>query len=266
MKFQQNYLFNYVKDAPLPLAIERSLECEILSKQDFIHPILDIGCGEGLFAKKLFSEKIDVGIDPNPRELKRAEKYQMYNELIECFGDNIPKESGSYNTIFSNSVLEHIKDIKPVLKEANRLLADNGKFYVTVPTDKFDQYTVVYRFLSWLGLKGMARKYQNFFNDFWNHYHYYNKENWEKLFQQCGFKIIDSREYCSKTVATLNDFLAPFSLISFINKKIFNKWTYMGWLRSVYSYPLYSIAKRCVKRYENGNSGGIIFFILVKQK
>jgi len=90
MRFKDNFFYNYVKVAPIPLALERSLECDILSKKTFARPILDIGCGEGIFARVLFDEKIDVGIDPNARELKRARELDAYDELIECFGDKIP--------------------------------------------------------------------------------------------------------------------------------------------------------------------------------
>ena len=63
MKFKNNFLYNYLKEAPVALSVERSLECEILSNQEFKYPILDLGCGEGVFANMLFDEKIDVGID-----------------------------------------------------------------------------------------------------------------------------------------------------------------------------------------------------------
>jgi len=32
----------------MALAIERSLECELLSQQSFSRPILDLGCSDGL--------------------------------------------------------------------------------------------------------------------------------------------------------------------------------------------------------------------------
>src|SRR5947207_12297154 len=124
MKFKHNFFRNLLKEAPLPLAIERSLECQILFKEEFKHPVLDIGCGDGIFASILFDEKIDVGIDPNEMELERAKTYNIYVELIKCFGNAIPKPSRSFNTIFSNSVLEHIPDIESVLKEIHRLLSN----------------------------------------------------------------------------------------------------------------------------------------------
>ena len=33
MKFNTNFLKNYLELAPIPLALERTLECEILSKE-----------------------------------------------------------------------------------------------------------------------------------------------------------------------------------------------------------------------------------------
>ncbi len=69
MKFKDDFFRRYLGEAPVPLAIERSLECAILSRQRFDAPILDIGTGEGMFAYVLFDGKIDVGIDPDAREL-----------------------------------------------------------------------------------------------------------------------------------------------------------------------------------------------------
>lgn len=92
---------------------------------------MDIGCGEGLFAKNVFAEKIDTGVDLYSRELDRARELDAYEELIQTKGNAIGKPSGSYKTVFSNSVPEHIPDIEPVFGEVYRLLAPRGKFYVT---------------------------------------------------------------------------------------------------------------------------------------
>ena len=166
MIFKTDFLYNYIKEAPLPLAMERTFECKILSQQEFARPILDIGCGEGIFAYVLFDEKIDVGIDPDKNELKRALKYGMYKELINCYGDSIDKPDKFFKTIFSNSVLEHIQGINPVLKEAHRLLDDDGVLYCTVPTNYFDKYSLMFQFLTFLKLKKLSEKYKVFLISF----------------------------------------------------------------------------------------------------
>src|SRR5687768_14968956 len=122
MRFKTDFAQAYSTAAPLALAFERIVECGIMRGQAFERPILDIGCGEGLFATMLFAEKIDTGIDPDGRELDRARALGAYRELIQCRGHAIPKPDGTYRTILSNSVLEHIPDLDSVLMEAHRLL------------------------------------------------------------------------------------------------------------------------------------------------
>ncbi len=265
MRFKQNFLYNYLKEAPVALAVERSLECEILSKKEFLRPILDIGCGEGMFAFVLFDEKIDLGIDPDTKELARAKEYGMYKELIHCYGNQIPGAAASFNTILSNSVLEHIPELRPVLNEAYRLLASGGRFYLTVPTDLFDKYSVLYQLLSLFKLTTLAERYRKFFNKFWKHFNYHTKEDWEEIFRVSGFKIVESKEYGSKIVCLFNDFMAPLALFSFILKRLTNRWIIGSGLRKICLHPFNLLARGLIKKYENGNNGGIIFFSLTKQ-
>ena len=147
IRTKKSVILEYISMAPLALAFERIVECRILSNKKFEHPLLDLGCGEGLFAKILFAEVIDTGVDPNARELSRAKELGAYKELIKCYGDKIPKPDGSYRTILSNSVIEHIPDIDPIFKEALRLLAPGGHMYITVPTNHFEKYTWISQIL-----------------------------------------------------------------------------------------------------------------------
>lgn len=265
MKFKNNFFKNYLKVAPVPLALERTLECEILSKRVFARPILDIGCGEGLFADILFDEKIDVGIDPNERELNRAKEFDKYNELIKCFGNEIPKQSGSFKTVFSNSVLEHIPDIEPVLKEAYRLLANDGNFYVTLPTNMFDRYGVISRVLVTVGLKNTASRFRIFYNSFWRHYHYYDASSWKNLFEKNGFKVVEIVEYGTRKICTMNDFLTPFSISALLLKKQFNRWTLFPSLRLVLTFPFrLLVGYKDIQDAIGIKNGGLIFLHLKK--
>ena len=212
-------------EAPIPLALERALEGEIYKTLPFVRPILDLECGEGLFAKIVFAEKIDTGIDPNPKELERAKDLGGYHELICCWGQSIPRPNHSYATIFSNSVMEHIPDIHPVFREVYRLLKSDGAFYVTAPSDLFDQYTIGYQLLNFIGLIGCAKKYKAFFNRFWRHYHAYSLAEWARQAEINGFVIKEIYSYDGKMLCLINDLLAPFSVISFVLKKITNQWS-----------------------------------------
>lgn len=264
MKFNEKILEGYLSLAPVPLAFERMLEARIYQRHSFQRPILDIGCGEGLFAKVVFSEKIDTGIDPNPRELDRARVLEAYEELIECTGDAIGKPDGHYNTIFSNSVLEHIPDIEPVFREAHRLLAQGGKFYVTVPSHRFDEYSVVNQTLCAVGLRGLADKYRSFFNRFWRHYHYYTPAGWSALAEKNGFRVIEIHTYGTKRICLLNDFLAPFSIVSFVMKKLTNRWVLFPGLRRLVMLPVAMAGHRVLEGGDSAPEGGLVFMELTK--
>lgn len=266
MKFKTNFLYNYLLQAPIPLAIERTMECEILSKQEFKRPILDIGCGEGMFANILFDELIDVGIDPNGRELERCRQYGAYKELIQCFGSKIPGESARFNTIFSNSVLEHIPEIDNVLQEAHRLLAQNGKMYITIPTDLFDKYSMIFQVISFFGLKKIAERYRVFFNKFWGHHNYYDVSGWKEKFEKNGFVVLNSREYNSKSMCLFNDFLVPFSLPGFVCKKITNRWIIFPSLRKITAKMLATFFSfRILENLKKNNNCGLVFFEISKK-
>jgi SAM-dependent methyltransferase len=262
MTFRDRFLDRYVTEAPLALAIERWFECSILSQQRFERPVLDIGCGDGVFAKVLFAEPIDVGIDPDGKELARARELGGYRELLEVRGDAIPRPDGSFRTIFSNSVIEHIEDVEPVLREAKRLLAPGGRFYVTVPSHLFDHYNWPYQVLSAVGMDASAERYRAFFDRFWRHYHYYTPDGWRQLFERAGFAVVDHQEYAPKAICLLNDLLAPFAAPSMAAKKLTGRWFVVPALRRVWT-PLFAAALRPLLHVDRSlREGGILFWAL----
>jgi ubiquinone/menaquinone biosynthesis C-methylase UbiE len=255
---------DYVAVAPLALAFERVMECRILAEQRFERPVLDIGCGEGLFAKVLFADPIDTGIDPNPRELSRARELGAYVELIECRGDAVPKPDSSYRTILSNSVIEHIPDIQPVLREAFRLLVPGGRLYLTVPSNHFDEYTWISQLLAVLGLKTLRRQFGAFFNRFWAHYHYYTPARWSEIMAEAGFEVLEVRGYGPRRACLMNDLLVPFSVPEYFTKKFCNRWTLFPGLRRIILAPLSYLGALVLRDAENCETGGLVFLSLRK--
>jgi SAM-dependent methyltransferase len=264
MNFNPNIVAKYLGETPIPLALERALEGEIYKTLPFIRPILDLGCGEGLFAKIVFAEKIDTGIDPNPKELKRAEDLGGYHELICCWGESIPRPDQSYATIFSNSVMEHIPDIHPVFREVYRLLKFDGAFYMTVPSDLFEQYTIGYQLLNFIGLNDCAKNYKAFFNRFWRHYHAYSLADWAKQAEKNGFVVKEIFSYDGKRLCLINDLLAPFAIVSFCLKKITNRWSLLPRIRYLALSPLAMLLKPWLQKNQRLKDGGLVFMRLTK--
>jgi SAM-dependent methyltransferase len=234
IRFASNPASKYIAATPLALALERALECLLLSRQKLNAPVLDIGCGDGLFASILFADKIDTGIDLNPAELACAAKTGAYNELICCSGSKIPKSSGTYQTVFSNSVLEHIPDVAPVLREAHRLLQPGGSFVFTVPTDQFEQNSVIFRVLKSLRLSGSADRFRKWYNRFWRHFHAYNPRQWQQLTTDAGFEVEEMVRYNSPGMTTRNDCLTPVAVLSSILKRWTGRWVLWPRLRRVF--------------------------------
>jgi SAM-dependent methyltransferase len=265
LKFNPNLFSDYVICAPLALAFERILEGRIYQAQLFERPVLDIGCGEGLFARMVFAEKIDTGVDPNARELERARELGAYTELIECYGHDIAKPNGSYRTIFSNSVLEHIPDLDPVLREAYRVLAPGGHFYFTVPSTNFERFTWISLILEKLGLNFLANRYRRFFNRFWSHFHTYPLEGWLARAKSAGFTIVEAYTYDPVRACLLNSALTPLGLIAKIIKKYTNRWVLFPLLRRFVTLPIACLAFPMLRGGEKTENGGLVFVSLRKR-
>jgi SAM-dependent methyltransferase len=122
-----------------PVALWRAVELRVAAKEQYEHPLLDLGCGDGLIAQVLFGTEgyVDVGFDPWAKQLCRAAQSSAYRHLDLADGRRLPYADGAFATIFSNSVLEHIPEVQPVLHEAGRVLKPDGRFICTVPSDAF---------------------------------------------------------------------------------------------------------------------------------
>jgi SAM-dependent methyltransferase len=96
----------------------------------------DLGCGDGKLTAILLSRignRDLIGIDPDLRETDEARRRGIYTAVHTCDGDRIPEADDSFDFAISNSVLEHIRELDPVLAETARILRPNGVFLLTVP-------------------------------------------------------------------------------------------------------------------------------------
>lgn len=264
MKFADNFLRRYLEIAPAALALERAIECEMHVRNEWPGPILDIGCGDGIFASILCSEQIDTGIDPDETELDSARETRAYRELIACFGNDIPKPDKSFATIISNSVLEHIPDLVPVLKEANRLLADDGYFHITIPSDRLELATAPARLLSALGMPSLARRYGRFYNRFWHHYHAYDDKTWRAMFAEAGFEVVSHHAYVPRDLSTFYDVLTVIALPAFVSKKLCNRWIMWPAARRLYSGLITRTIRGLMSPLNRGE--GCLFFYSLKKR
>ena len=195
---QDDLLWRQLKTIPAFRAILRAVEARFYFAVDLPEPTLDVGCGDGHFSRIVFDRKLAAGIDPWWNPLKKAQRSEMYDLALQSMGDKLPFADGHFASAFSNSVLEHIPDVQPVLNETNRVLQLHGRFLITMPSHNFTNYLGGAAFLRRLGLPGAAAWYQRFFNRIARHAHTDPAEVWAERLAQAGFGIERWQYYFSK--------------------------------------------------------------------
>lgn len=191
----QRLFSDFLQQAPFQPATNlwRAIEISKVLSQPF--PTgrgLDLGCGDGKLTQVIL-ERVGhrelVGIDLDPEETALAKATGIYSAIHTGSAANIPEPSGSFDFIFSNSVLEHIPNIHEVLNEASRLLKTDGKLLFTVPSQGFHK-----------NLKGptnqtLREAYLKEIDNRCAHIRYWNKTEWEKALQPLGLRIVICTEY-----------------------------------------------------------------------
>ena len=255
-----DFLDRCARVMPISLHVIRAKECQIFAKYKYKRPILDIGCGEGEFAKILFDEKIDVGIDINKKNVNKAIKSGAYKKCYVSASENIEFNEGYFKSIISNCVLEHVSSMEKTLDNVYKILDDDGIVYFTVATDKFSRYfsfsDYFYRFIT------ISEVITRIFDKVFNHNFAVKKQEWDKMFDSAGFEILYDEPYLSRTQLHIMGIYLIFSFPSFIWKKIFNKWRI---------FPKFYRNKRFIQYLRNLNfkecfDGGCHFYKLRKKR
>ena len=191
-------LWKQLKSIPAFRGLLRAVEARFYQELDLAEPVLDLGCGDGHFARMTFDKPMAVGIDPWWGPLQKAQRSGMYDDLVFGMGNDMPFPDETFATVISNSVLEHIPDIQPVLNEASRVLQENGRLVITMPTHYFTAYMGGAAMLEKIGATGLAAKYRDFFNFISRHVHTDPPELWAERLAKAGFEIERWQYYFSK--------------------------------------------------------------------
>ena len=95
--------------------------------------LIDVGCGRGDMLKALARTGNDVtGIDLSPASIDSCKPYPV--KLVNLSTEQLPFEDGAIDYVFSKSVIEHMPDPLPLLKEVYRVLKPNGVAIIMTPS------------------------------------------------------------------------------------------------------------------------------------
>ena len=219
-----DYLWLNLRELPYFRAFLRAIEGRFYEGLDLSGPVLDLGCGDGSFARITFEQTLDIGIDPWSGPIRKAVTTRAYKLVVQGDGHQMPIPDESFGCVISNSVLEHIPDLEPVLEDVARVLKSGGFFYFCVPNHQFLPNLSIAKFFDRVHLGGLARLYRNFFNRIARHYHCYNPEKWNELLGRAGFEIVDWWHYFSPQALAVLEWGHYFGLPSAVAHVLFRKW------------------------------------------
>lgn len=140
---------------------------------------LDLGCGDGRLTRivlDIVGFRHLVGLDIDEMETRQALVHSFYDAIHTTNGGAIPENSESFDFVYSNSVLEHIPDLDPVLAEVGRVLKPGGKFIFTVPAPGFHS-CLRGSFLPWVS----RGDYCKYIDDRLAHHRYPSIEQWREM-------------------------------------------------------------------------------------
>lgn len=241
-------LWRNLNDLPAFRALLRAVEARLYG--DLLplnEPVLDVGCGDGHFASVAFSQPLAAGIDPVAGVLGEARAWGAHRVLAQAMGDALPYADGHFATVVSNSVLEHIPDVDPVLAEIARVLRPGGRLIFCVPGDRFTEMLFFTRFFSRLRMERLARGYQRYFDRISRHHHCDGPQTWQERLAQAGLELTDSFYYFSEQANHALDLGHYLGVPSLVAKKLLGRWILVPtrwnlalterWLRPLYEEP-----------------------------
>lgn len=251
-----DFLWLHLRELPAFRALLRAVEARFY--QDLLpleEPVLDLGCGDGHFASVAFPRRLEAGIDPGVPCLREARERGAYRLLARAEGDALPFPTGHFATVVSNSVLEHIPDLDPVLPEVARVLQPpgpargqrGGRFIFCVPGDHFTELLFFSDLSRRLRLNGLAQAYERYFDRISRHYHNDGPQLWQERLAAAGLEMVDSFYYFSRRATHALDLGHYLGAPSLVAKKLFGRWILaparwnLGlterWLRPLYEEP-----------------------------
>lgn len=164
--------------------------------------ILDIGCGNGEFLKRIKQSGYHNvhGIDPNPYLLEESKETSW---IKEGSATRIPFEDHTFDCIYIFNILHHLKskaEYPLTFAEIDRVLKPNGTFILVEPCNKWI-YSLLFT---------ISRIFKPFHKVFQNYYTMLDEE-WPEL--SLFFKVSKDK-----------DFFYPLKFKFLFNKKVFHQW------------------------------------------
>jgi SAM-dependent methyltransferase len=223
----------YYSFAPAALALRETIRLKAVRDLDLAEPILDVGCGDGLFARLAYPEKQIWGIDINPSEIKRAQGTDTYKTLICGNVCSVDLPRAFFGSAIANCSLEHVPDLGGALANIRTSLKPGARFALIVPTPDWTETLAVPQILTRMGLGRLARAYGEALDRVFHHVHLHDDAWWADRLRQAGFACDDTRLIMRRPASWAFDLLLPPSAVGWLVKRITGRWVIAPSLRPI---------------------------------
>ncbi len=158
-------------------------------------PVLDVGCGGGLFLRML-GERGYAGVGLDISRDAAAITWRGGTPAVCGRLDETPLAGGSFAAVTMFHVLEHLSDPRPYLDAARALLAPRGRLIVQVPNADCWQFRLLGA--AWTGV------------DVPRHLVDFRARDLQALLEACGFRVLRRKHFSLRdNPAGLASSLAP---------------------------------------------------------
>jgi len=158
--------------------------------------------------------QIDVAFDLKRNLLAKAERLDLYKRIVVGDGNGrLPFDDGAFRTVFSN-IVYWLNDPLGVMAELSRVTAPGGRLVLFLPSDRLADYSFYNKYYlqkgkpaatKFLQLLDMGRLANNIKIS-------KSAEEWERIFDGAGLKVLVRRNHISGAMVRLWDIgLRPFS-------------------------------------------------------
>ena len=112
--------------------------------------VLEVGCGTAIDSLALAeatdcrAHGVDLSIEAIKTALEASSTFTVGMELAQADAHNLPFKDEAFDLVFSQGVLEHFSDPRPVVEEQRRVLRSGGRLIISVP-QKYTAYTLAKR-------------------------------------------------------------------------------------------------------------------------
>ena len=239
---------HYFPHTPTALCIKECARLSVIRRYACPGPILDVGCGDGLFARIAFADAEVWGIDIDAAEGRWAAASQAYAQVV--LGDvtraSLPQSF--FATCVANCSLEHVPRIDLALKNILNSLRPGGTAYLFVPNLEWASHLKSARLSKMFGVPALGTYIQGAIDRQFRHHHLYDAEGWREVVAASGLRVTEVEPVLSTaTTVAFEAFLLP-SLAGLLNKKLTTRWTNFPPARRLFAKPVYHAVKAIMAR------------------